>query len=275
MVMFKKSKLHEAINTGDTKVVKDMLDLGVDPNYTDDYGRSFLYFAVSRGNRDAAELLLQNGAKVDLKTRSDGTLLHLAAKKGGIEIAGMLLARQAELIGMKDSDGNTALHAAAEHGYAEMASFLIERGADPNLKNFANRTPLFLAQKVGYVEVSELLKPLTLSAKTTPQIEAAPESPPEPAAESPWKKLPGERIAHIAVEETIGYRITEIFNFSARERTTLYQNLDTKIETAETRSFDQIGDKSALEQALTELQKRGGMADAGSISGIDKKRLTP
>ncbi|MEZ0260789.1 MAG: ankyrin repeat domain-containing protein, partial [Alphaproteobacteria bacterium] len=114
MVMFKKSKLHEAINCGDSKVVKDMLDLGVDPNYTDDYGRSFLYFAVLRGNRDAAEILLQKGAKVDLKARHDGTLLHLAAIKGSVEIAGMLLALLPELLTMKDSDGNSALHTAAE-----------------------------------------------------------------------------------------------------------------------------------------------------------------
>lgn len=274
MVMFKKSKLHEAINSGDTPTVKAMLDLGVDPNYTDDYSRSFLYFAVSRGNRDAAELLLQKGAKVELKTRHDGTLLHLAAKKGGIEIAGMLLTRQPELLGMKDSDGNTALHAAAEQGYAEMAAFLLEKGADPNLKNFANRTPLFFAQKNNHDEASDLLRPLTQAVKVAAQIE--PEAAPLPAADaSDWKKLPGERIAHVAIEEAIGYRITEIFNFSARERTTLYQNLETKIETAETRAFDQIGDKSALEKALAELQKRGGTADAGSISGLDKKRLAP
>ncbi|TAL28224.1 MAG: hypothetical protein EPN97_15020 [Alphaproteobacteria bacterium] len=273
MVMFKKSKLHTAINDGDSKVVREMLDLGVDPNYTDDYGRSFLYFAVYRGNRDAAELLLQKGAKVELKTRGDGTLLHLAARKGGIEIAGMLLERQPGLLSMKDSDGNTALHAAAEHGYAEMAAFLIEKGGDPNLKNFANRTPLFLAQKNSHDEAADLLRPLTQSVKVSSQPE--PDETPPAANTSDWKKLPGERIAHIAVEEAIGYRITEIFNFSARERTTLYQNLETKIETAETRAFDQIGDKSALEQALAELQKRGGTADAGSISGLDKKRLAP
>jgi hypothetical protein len=275
MVMFKKNKLFYALNNGDTRTVKEMLDLGVNPNHTDDCGRSFLYWAVYRGNRDAAELLVQKGAAVDSGTRSEGTLLHLAARKGSVEIADMLLRLKPDLLGLKDSDGNTALHVAAENGYAEVAAFLIEKGADTNLKNFANRTPLFFAQKNSHDDVAELLKPLTQSAKVPAALEPAPEISPLAAAESSWKKLPGERIAHVAIEDAIGYRITEIFNFSARERTTLYQNLETKIETAETRSFDQIGDKSALEQALTELQKRGGTADAGSISGLDKKRLAP
>jgi uncharacterized protein len=272
MVMFKKAKLKWGIQNGDLALVRRMLELGTNPSYEDEYGRSFLYFAIQRGSRDAAELLLERGAAVSAEIRSEGTLLHLAARKGSVEIAAMLLEKKPDLLSIKDRDGDTPLHAAAENGYAEVAAFLIEKGADPNLKNFSNRTPLYLAQKQNHAEVVELLKPLTQSPRQPLQIEAAEEPGPQDESEV-WKKLPGERIARIASEEAIGYRITEIFNFSARERTTLYQNLDTRAETVETRTFDQIGDKAALEEALAELKKRGGAADIGSINGFDKKKL--
>ncbi len=107
-----------------------------------------------------------------------------------------------------------------------------------------------------------------------PESAPAPMEEVEPLSDA-WRKLPGERIAHVAVEEAIGYRITEIFNFSAREKTTLYRNLESNAETVETRGFDAIGDKTPIEQALEELRKRGGISEPSSVTGFEKKKLTP
>ncbi len=281
MVMFKKSKLRSAIERGDATGVKEMRDLGVNPNYADQYARSFLWYAINHGNRDAVELLIGKGATVDAEIRYDGTLLHMAARKGSVEIATMLLEKTPALLQLKDKTGNTALHEAAAYGYPEFVDFMIRKGLDPNQKNFENRTALSLAQKASQTEVAELLKPyapvrtpVETALADTEQTPPPAALPPAPAQEDPWKKLPGERIARIAVEEAIGYRITEIFNFSAREKTTLYHNLDTKSETVETRGFSDLGDRSTLETALAELQKRGGRSDVSSISGIDKKKIS-
>lgn len=278
-MMFKKSKLHSAISDGDITRMKEVLAQGVDPDYEDDYGRSFLWFAVNRGNLAAVQTLVEAGAAVTTANKYNGTVLQVAARKGSVEIASYLLDKNPKLLEARDRDGNTALHTAAESGYPDLVAFLIEKGLDANTKNFNNRSPLSLAQKNNHHEVADLLKPY---APARMRLVPAPESEsgPAPAEEPPaladeWRKLPGERIAHVAVEEAIGYRITEIFNFSAREKTTLYRNLESNAETVETRSFDAMGDKGPIEQALEELRKRGGLSEPSSVTGFEKKKLAP
>ncbi|HYD18673.1 MAG TPA: ankyrin repeat domain-containing protein [Patescibacteria group bacterium] len=269
MVMFKNSKLHTAITEGNTARMKELLDLGADPNYEDDYGRTFLWFAVNRGNFEAVKLLVESGAKVTTEMKYDGTLLQKAARKGSVDIARYLIEKNPKLLELRDRDGETALHTAAAAGYADFVTFLIEQGLDPNARNFNNRAPLALAQKNNHTDVIEVLKPLAPQRlRLAPVAET-------PALTEEWRKLPGERIAHVSIEEAIGYRVTEIFNFAAREKTTLYQNLESKSETVETRSFDQMGDKSVLETALAELRKRGGVSEPSSITGFEKKKLAP
>ncbi|MDF3023434.1 MAG: ankyrin-like [Alphaproteobacteria bacterium] len=278
-MMFKKSKLYTAITDGDIARMKEVLAQGVDPDHEDDYGRSFLWFAVNRGNLAAVQTLVEAGAAVTVANKYNGTVLQVAARKGSVEIASYLLEKNPKLLEQRDREGNTALHTAAESGYPDLVAFLIEKGLDANAKNFNNRSPLSLAQKNNHHEVADLLKPYAPARmRLVPALdpEAAPAAVAEAAPLSDaWRKLPGERIAHVAVEEAIGYRITEIFNFSAREKTTLYRNLESNAETVETRGFDAIGDKAPIEQALEELRKRGGVSEPSSVTGFEKKKLTP
>lgn len=274
-MMFKKSKLHSAISDGDIARMKEVLASGVDPDHEDDYGRSFLWFAVNRGNLLAVQTLVDAGAAVTVANKYNGTLLQVAARKGSVEIASYLLDKNPKLLEQRDRDGNTALHTAAESGYPDLVAFLIEKGLDANAKNFSNRSPLSLAQKNNHLEVVDLLKPYAPARmRLVPALEPAAVEEAPPLSDE-WRKLPGERIAHVAVEEAIGYRITEIFNFSAREKTTLYRNLESNAETVETRGFDAIGDKAPIEQALEELRKRGGISEPSSVTGFEKKKLAP
>lgn len=274
-MMFKKSKLHNAISDGDIARMKEVLASGVDPDHEDDYGRSFLWFAVNRGNLAAVQTLVEAGAAVTTANKYNGTLLQVAARKGSVEIASYLLDKNPKLLESRDREGNTALHTAAESGYPDLVAFLIEKGLDANAKNFSNRSPLSLAQKNNHHEVSDLLKPYAPARmRLVPALDPAPVEEVAPLSDA-WRKLPGERIAHVAVEEAIGYRITEIFNFSAREKTTLYRNLESNAETVETRAFDAIGDKTPIEQALEELRKRGGISEPSSVTGFEKKKLAP
>jgi hypothetical protein len=274
-MMFKKSKLQNAIQDGDIARMKEVLAQGVDPNYEDDFGRSFLWFAINRGNLAAVQALVEAGANVTTANNYNGTLLQVAARKGSVEIASYLLDKNPKLLELRDRDGNSALHTAAEFGYPDLVAFLIEKGLDANAKNFNNRSPLSMAQKNKHQEVADLLKPYAPARmKLVPALEAAPVAE-TPALADEWRKLPGERIARVSVEEAIGYRITEIFNFSAREKTTLYRNLESSAETVETRTFDAIGDKAPIEQALEELRKRGGVSEPSSVTGFEKKKLAP
>ena len=278
MVFFGRNRLIYAIAHAENTEVKNLLDRGVDANSTDGEGKSFLWHAVNNGNRDAVKLLLDKGARVDAPDGGEGTLLHHAARNGSVEICQMLLEKNPELLKKKTSNGNTAMHAAAERGHEDAIRFLLSQGLGAADKNYSNRTPLYIAQQNRQEDAARLLRslmpaPAPVIVATPAAVPATADAPPVVTDDTVWKKLPGERIARVTEEPAIGYRITEIFNFAARERTTLYRNLTTDAETVETRDFDQIGDKAALGEALAELRLRGGRSDASSLGGLSKPKL--
>lgn len=267
MILFQASKISNAIHREDHARLEELLKKGANPNATEDMRRCPLELAVHIGNAKAVDLLIAYDAAPDM-TWGDGSLLHVAAANGRVDIAQKLIEKWPEMLHKEDHHFNNALHVAAERGYAEMVSFLIDRGLDPHGKNRENRTPLFLAEKAKHQDVIDILTAYLASIETPklplPQkLAAAQNSAPQDA----WRQLDTDKIAHVKTEEALGYRITEIFNFTARERTTLFHNLATRSETAVIRNFDDISEKAPLEEALAELHKRGGR---GSISGIRK-----
>jgi hypothetical protein len=293
-------KLREAAEANNVKKMEELVAAGASVNAEQGYQNTVLKAAVSNGSTDAVRFLLAHSLKAEDFPRYEGSLIHIAAAGGHAEIIRLLLAwtpamadrqnneqatplhaaaahgREAavrallelkpQFLEAKDWQGNTALHLAANNGHAETVALLVEKGANVNARNKESRTPLFLAQKQNYDEVADILRPVTATVRA-PGADAAP---PEE-----WRKMSGECVAHISVEDAIGYRITEIFNFTARERTTLYQNLKTKREAVEIRRFDEIGDDSAVEEAFEELRRRGGTTKADAVGGLGKKRLAP
>ena len=126
--------LHEAAAAGNPAMVELLLSLGIDPNVPDVGGHTPLY-AVS--NECALEraatvvrALVKAGADVDA---SDGakrcTALHMAARRGNVELAGALLDCGATLEA-RDSAGETPLRRSVNCNKVEVAALLVARGAD-------------------------------------------------------------------------------------------------------------------------------------------------
>ena len=70
------SPLHEAINRGDMKAVKQMMET-VKRRYlntVDAHGMTCLHYASKHGHTDIALLLLDNGASINFTTRQGGAL---------------------------------------------------------------------------------------------------------------------------------------------------------------------------------------------------------
>ena len=267
MVWFQATKIANAIRREDHAGLEELLKKGANPNATEDMRRCPLELAVHMGNLSAVKLLIAYDAAPDMNWH-DGTLLHVAADNGRVDIAKELIAKWPTMLHGEDPHFNTPLHAAAARGYAVMVTFLLDQGLNPHAKNRENRTPLFLADKAKHQDVIEILTAYLASIETPqlpmPQKVAAVH---KGAAPDEWQQLGEDTVAHIKTEAALGYKITEIFNFTARERTTLFQNLATRSETAVIKNFDEISEKAPLEEALSQLQKRGGR---GSISGIRK-----
>lgn len=270
-IAFKKSKMRDAIDRNDIAALTSLLDRGVPVDMDDDFGHTFLGYAISHGNRDAVRLLIDRGADTDRRNYHSGTMLHLAAALGSVEICEMLLEKNPGLITVADRLGNTPLHAAARRGHSEVVVLLIAKGARTEQKNFENRTALFYAQYERQEDVIRILKayqkPLTLPVSAAAEPVAA--KPAEPVMTDGWKRLSRHKIARVETEYAINRRLTEIFNFETRERTQIRENLATRFETSETRRFDEIPEQAPVEEALQELQKRGGQ---GSISPLQKPK---
>ncbi len=108
--------LLDAIDQDKADVVREHMEFGTDPNKTfippgfPFVGASALHLAVLKDNREIAEILLGNGADIDIKAR--------------------------------DAFQGPPLEWAAFFGIKDMGVFLVELGADLNSKNAFGTTPL-------------------------------------------------------------------------------------------------------------------------------------
>ena len=109
--------LHEAAALGDEAGARSAIDAepALVRSYSHD-GWTPLHLAAFFGQRDLARLLLDRGADVNARSKSDQ------------------VARD-----------NTPLHAAAANSQVDVATLLVERGADVNARDGSGFTPLALA----------------------------------------------------------------------------------------------------------------------------------
>jgi ankyrin repeat protein len=99
--------------------------------FSDD-GFTALHLAVFAEQLDAARLLIEHGADVNVRSRGPIARvppLGTAAFVGSTPLARLLLDAGADVNGQGEG-GFTALHAAAQAGNEELARLLLERGAD-------------------------------------------------------------------------------------------------------------------------------------------------
>lgn len=101
--------LRQAGSSGDTEILKILLDLGANVNIGNSDGRTPLLQATYRGDLEAIEILLGR-PDIDLyaKDRRGFTALHVAARQGRLETVGLLLSNRRLNINCLDSRGNTA-----------------------------------------------------------------------------------------------------------------------------------------------------------------------
>ena len=158
--------LSRAIAYSDTQDIE--LHLARDPQALNRLGKSKLaplHEAILRKKTEAAQLLIEKGADVNLPDRSDNPPLHIAINRKLPEIAHALIASNANLTA-KDKNGWTALHLAAAKDAVDIAKLIIDAGADIHILSTAGGTPLHEAAASGSGEMVALL----LNAGVDPSI---------------------------------------------------------------------------------------------------------
>lgn len=126
------------------------------------WGLTLLHQAAMQGDSNQVRRLLQQGADVNAKVRSDeqyspewgNTPLHYAARDGRKDVVEQLLAAGAAANAANDR-GVTPLHRALS--YRELITLLIERGANVNVADGRGETPLHWAAQDGQADAVELL----------------------------------------------------------------------------------------------------------------------
>lgn len=143
--IYSRTLLHGAAAAGDLTMVELLLGVGADPNVTDSRGQSPLYTAGNEcsapGGGPIVRALARAGADVnaaDLGQRC--TPLHMAARRGNVEIAAALLDYGAD-VEARDRKGDTPLRRAVNTGHTEVAALLLARGADRDTQGSKGLTP--------------------------------------------------------------------------------------------------------------------------------------
>lgn len=149
--------------------VEQLLDRGASIDSVDGEGWSApLWIAVIEGHEKAVEILLNNGAKVDVKDDHDQTPLFWAAR-GGREAIARLLLKSGAKVNVVDDLGWTPLMWAARKGSEAVGKLLLDNGADVNYKDRFGGTPLSTARISDRRNFARLL--LDHGAKARPKVQ--------------------------------------------------------------------------------------------------------
>lgn len=125
-----------------------------------------LHQAVTDHNIESVKLQLQNGADINQLGRSwyeFGSPLHLAVREGHQDIAELLIKNGAE-VDVRDHNDYTPLHNAAWNGNLEMVKLLLDAGANITARSYSGSTPLSCAYSSKQAEVIQFIETKLQSA---------------------------------------------------------------------------------------------------------------
>lgn len=142
--------LHDACIGGHSICVQLLLSHGADPDLMAADGSAPLHLCTSAQSFHCAELLLEGGAEVNVRTRESRlTPLHVAARRGLEEHVELFLSHEADVLAT-NREGETPLNAAcsgaerpSEAGrYLRVIQKLLDAGADAGTAGRKQHTPL-------------------------------------------------------------------------------------------------------------------------------------
>lgn len=138
----------DAARLGDTDMLMQFLDAGMEVDAQDSRGYTALIVAAYNGVLPATGLLLERGADPNMQDAKGATALSGVAFKGHLAVAELLVSAGAKL-DIASHLGRTPLMFAVMFGRQDMVRFLLGQGADPNQRDVEGLSVLDIAETHG------------------------------------------------------------------------------------------------------------------------------
>ena len=129
------SALHIAVQRGHIRIVRVLLQHGVDCNQKDGAGLTPLIHSIIGDHEDVTSSLIQNGARISETDNHGRNAVHWAVLQRREALLGVLLEHcsgDQKVMESHDLDGKTPLHTAVDIGFEAGVCILLEHGADPS-----------------------------------------------------------------------------------------------------------------------------------------------
>uniref|UniRef100_A0A453F4M1 KHA domain-containing protein n=1 Tax=Aegilops tauschii subsp. strangulata TaxID=200361 RepID=A0A453F4M1_AEGTS len=159
-----RTALHIAASKGNEQCVKLLLEYGADPNARDSEGKVPLWEAVYAKHDTVVQLLVKGGAELS----SGDTSLYActAVEQNNIELLKQILKHVID-VNRPSKDGNIPLHRAVCDGNVEMVELLLRHGADIDKQDSNGWTPRALAEQQGHEEIQNIFRSVIAPRKYT------------------------------------------------------------------------------------------------------------
>ena len=156
--------IHEISAKGYTKLLKILIDGGINVDLPDKDKRTALHFAAANNKLQAVKILFKNGALLNSTDYLKNTPLHY----GGIHlnILNFLLENGAE-INIKNSEGMTPLHFSAPIIDEQCLKKFIDAGVNLDEIDSSGRTALHIASDYGSIEEIFSITPFVIDGDHT------------------------------------------------------------------------------------------------------------
>jgi len=152
------SPVEQAISRADVDTLKILIAQGMDINARNARGHAPVLLSAAKGLGDIVQVLLENGAKVDVAEPCSGcTSLHYAASFGHVDLCELLVRYGADT-DAQNARLETPLHLAVAGGHREVVAILLEYRARLDIRDKNGLTPLQQAENSQNREMITLIE---------------------------------------------------------------------------------------------------------------------
>jgi len=149
------------IAQGNLDIIKAIDPLNL--KYINDYGETYLFYAVRENNIDLINYLMKIGLDINHYTKRGKSLLHYSTDN--LELTAFLIGKGVN-INKQDSDGRAPIMLSAQRGNIDLVRLYIENNADLILKDNEGKTVLDYANGMTRIKHEKVFQPIKDLLKT-------------------------------------------------------------------------------------------------------------